>query len=262
MDLLTGYMDCHVCCLQESVVSDLTTHCEPAGVMTLVLPMTVSVPYRQIRAHYDHETITVYQAYSAAIAIPAVKAQKLSASPEYKLGRMTWIKPSWCWMMYRQNFSLASCIALIKRSFFSRYRSGYASKDANQAHILAIKMKHEHFLQLLSNASVTHGKMTDEEKSKLVRVQWDPERSPLLELLPYRSIQIGISKELTEKWVEEWIVAIEDVTEKAKGLKRVVVEEKPGSTLEELFEQGVMPREEVYKLPENIRDILKMDEPR
>jgi len=149
-----------------------------------------------------------------------------------------------------------------KTFFFSRYRSGYASKDANQAHILAIKMKHEHFLQLLSNASVTHGKMTDEEKSKLVRVQWDPERSPLLELLPYRSIQIGISKELTEKWVEEWIVAIEDVTEKAKGLKRVVVEEKPGSTLEELFEQGVMPREEVYKLPENIRDILKMDEPR
>jgi hypothetical protein len=24
----------------------------------------------------------------------------LSASPEFKVGRMTWIKPSWCWMMY------------------------------------------------------------------------------------------------------------------------------------------------------------------
>lgn len=58
-----------------------------------------NTPYRQIRALYDDETITVYQAYSAAIAIPAVRDQSLCASPEFKLGRMTWIKPSWCWMM-------------------------------------------------------------------------------------------------------------------------------------------------------------------
>jgi hypothetical protein len=65
-----------------------------------VLSTSSTVPYRQIRAKYDDETITVYQAYSAAIAIPAVKEQKLSASPEFKRGRMTWVKPSWCWMMY------------------------------------------------------------------------------------------------------------------------------------------------------------------
>ena len=52
-----------------------------------------SVPYRQIRAFYDDKTITVYQAYSAAIAVPAVSDQKLCASPDFKLGRMTWIKP-------------------------------------------------------------------------------------------------------------------------------------------------------------------------
>lgn len=58
------------------------------------------VPYKQIRALYDEDTITVYQAYSASIAIPAVKEQCLSASPDFQLGtRMTWIKPSWCWMM-------------------------------------------------------------------------------------------------------------------------------------------------------------------
>ena len=122
-------------------------------------------------------------------------------------------------------------------------------------------MKHAHFLHLLSAASVTHGKMTDEEKTKPVRVQWDPERSPSLEVLPYRSIQIGISKELSDKWVNEWISSIEDVTEKAKGLKRSV-DELPGSTLEELMERGVMPREEIYELPANIREILKMDEPK
>jgi Domain of unknown function (DUF4291) len=221
-----------------------------------------TVPYRQIRAHYDNETVTVYQAYSAAIAIPAARAQKLSAAPEFKLGRMTWIKPSWCWMMYvlagSSHFILLWSLTIL----ISRYRSGYASKDLNQARILAIKMKHEHFLQLLSAASVTtHGKLTDEDKNKSVRVQWDPERSPSLEVLPYRSIQIGISAELSKKWVEDWIVSIEDVTEKAKGLKRLI-DEKPDSTLEELLEKGVMPGERIYELPENIREILKMDVPK
>lgn len=130
----------------------------------------------------------------------------------------------------------------------------------NQAHILAIKMKHAHFLQLLSAASVTHGKMTNQEKAKPVRVQWDPERSPSLEVLPYRSIQIGISKEFSEKWVKEWILSIEDVTEQAKGLKRLI-DQLSGSNLEELMEKGVMPREAIYQLPADIREILKMDGP-
>ena len=65
----------------------------------LALPET-SVPYRQIRAIYDDETITLYQAYSAAIAVPAVYEQQLTASKDFKMDRMTWIKPSWCWMMY------------------------------------------------------------------------------------------------------------------------------------------------------------------
>ena len=56
-------------------------------------------PYRQIRALYDEDTITVYQAYSAEIADPAVKEQRLTASPQFSGTRMTWIKPSWCWMM-------------------------------------------------------------------------------------------------------------------------------------------------------------------
>lgn len=56
-------------------------------------------PYRQIRALYTDTTITVYQAYSAAIALPAVAQQNLSAAPEFTFSRMTWIKPSWCWMM-------------------------------------------------------------------------------------------------------------------------------------------------------------------
>lgn len=60
---------------------------------------TPKTPFRQIRALYDDETITVYQAYSEEIAIPAVREQCLTASPKFSGTRMTWIKPSWCWMM-------------------------------------------------------------------------------------------------------------------------------------------------------------------
>jgi len=66
----------------------------------MTLPtQTNKIPYRQIRASYDEDTITVYQAYSAEIAIAAVQEQRLSASPKFSGTRMTWIKPSWCWMM-------------------------------------------------------------------------------------------------------------------------------------------------------------------
>ena len=39
---------------------------------------------------------------------------------------------------------------------------------------------------------------TSEEKQVPVRVQWDPERSPRLGMLGYRSIQIGIGSAMGE----------------------------------------------------------------
>jgi hypothetical protein len=50
-----------------------------------------SPSFRQIRAHYDEQTITVYQAYSAEIAAAAVQHQKLNASSAFSMGRMTWV---------------------------------------------------------------------------------------------------------------------------------------------------------------------------
>jgi hypothetical protein len=85
-------------------------------------------PYRQIRALYDDNTITVYQDYNTEIASQAVQNQKLNESPLFKAERMTWIKPSWCWMMYR---------------------SGYSYKDKNQERILALNMKREDFIAIL-----------------------------------------------------------------------------------------------------------------
>ncbi|KAH9231708.1 hypothetical protein K456DRAFT_1751505 [Colletotrichum gloeosporioides 23] len=92
-------------------------------------------PYRQIRAHYDDETITVYQAYSSSIATAAIEAQRLDASPSFKLTRMTWIKPSWTWMLNR---------------------AGYSYKDPGQERILALKMPREYFIGLLRKGTLSH----------------------------------------------------------------------------------------------------------
>lgn len=197
-------------------------------------------PYHQIRALYDAETITVYQAYSAEIAIPAVQQQRLSASPNFSPTRMTWIKPSWCWMMYR---------------------SGYSYKDARQSHILALKMKHEHFRELLMHATVVNHQprrpLTDEEQEKRVRIQWDPERSPRLGKLPYRSIQIGIKGDLGRRWTEEWICEIEDVTDMAREMKRVLDEDAELDE-EELRRRGLMPDEKVYSVDDELREVLRV----
>ncbi len=69
------------------------------------------IPYRQIRALHDEDTITVYQAYSDEIGKAAVQHQKLSASPAFRYQRMTWIKPSWCWMM-SASISLEESLSL------------------------------------------------------------------------------------------------------------------------------------------------------
>jgi hypothetical protein len=198
-----------------------------------------TTPYRQIRAHFDDSTITVYQAYNSTIAAAAVAAQKLDASPAFLPHRMTWIKPSWCWMMYR---------------------SGYSLKDANQERILAIKMTHDNFRELLMHAVVCHGqKLSPEDAKKEVRVQWDPERTAKLGVLPYRSIQIGISGKVKEKWVTEWIVGIEDVTEKALGLMGEV-KRKEKASQEELEALGYWPEEKVYEVDVELRGVLMMDE--
>lgn len=138
---------------------------------------------RVIRALYNSNTITVYQAYSSTIAESAVRAQTF-VSPPFKMERMTWIKPSFLWMMYR---------------------SGWATKEDQQC-ILAIKLKKEGFEWALQNACLSHFDNTfhssfEEWKSKLhaspVRIQWDPEKDCFLRPLPYRSIQLGLSNVAT-----------------------------------------------------------------
>jgi hypothetical protein len=164
---------------------------------------------RQIRALFSERTIRVYQAYSPEIAVPAVAAQTFK--PPFKMGRMTWIKPSFTWMMYR---------------------SGWATKPG-QERVLGIDILREGFEWALAHSGLSHFDSSmhanpDDWKASVeaspVRIQWDPEKTLKLEPLPWRSIQIGIGGEAVDAYVNEWIVAIEDVTERARRIEALVAD--------------------------------------
>lgn len=179
---------------------------------------------RQVRAVYDDRTITVYQAYSAAIAKPAVAAQTF-VSP-FKAERMTWIKPSFLWMMYR---------------------SGWGTKPG-QEHILAIQITRAAFEEALTSASLSHyddsvysgpEEWRTRTEASPVRVQWDPERDLHLNPLPWRSLQIGLSGPAVQHYLHDWIVSIDDITERAQMLRTAAV-----------TSPSLLPAERPYPLPD------------
>ncbi|KAI8312899.1 hypothetical protein K4K59_005225 [Colletotrichum sp. SAR11_240] len=183
----------------------------------------------------QNERKNVYQAYSSSIAAAAVEAQRLDASPSFKLTRMTWVKPSWTWMLYR---------------------AGYTYKDPGQERILALKMPREYFIGLLRKGTLSHAAVAQDGEK--VRIQWDPERTVRLDKLPYRSIQIGIPVGICKTWVKEGIVGIEDVTGRARELKRVL-DEHPTISDGELAELGLMPSEEEFVVPDEVQETLEMN---
>lgn len=57
----------------------------------------------EIRAEWDDEGVFFYQAYSDAIADWALENQRFGG-PHFKTKQMTWIKPSFAWMLYRSGY--------------------------------------------------------------------------------------------------------------------------------------------------------------
>ncbi len=181
---------------------------------------------KEIRAIFDKNTISVYQAYGKELAIPAIKNQKFVAP--FKMDRMTWIKPSFLWMMYRSDWG----------------------QKVGQEYILSIKIKREGFQWALDNSCLSHFdpefyKSREEWKEKLqispVRIQWDPERDIHLEKLDYRSIQIGLSGEAVYKYANEWIISITDITPLCKKIHSLVSEDVNEAI-------NYLPEERLYKI--------------
>ena len=140
---------------------------------------------------------------------------------------MTWIKPSFLWMMYR---------------------SGWATKE-NQERILAIKIKREGFEWALQNSCLSH---FDKElhvnhedwknllTSSPVRIQWDPEKDLFSEPLPYRSIQIGLSGIAVDEYINDWIVSIDDITKHCKEIHQLILNKEIEKA------KSILPVEKAY----------------
>lgn len=180
------------------------------------------ISQKQIRAVFDENMICVYQAFSPDIAEEAVK--KGTFGGRFSLDRMTWIKPSFLWMMYR---------------------CGWASKTG-QERVLAIDIKRSGFDFAVKNAVASSraasGLSENEWKQRValsdIRVQWDPEKDVFGNSLPYRSIQLGLRGQAVRDYVNDWILRITDITEYVKELDS---KRKSGEDISEL-----LPKEKVY----------------
>ncbi|MER5417480.1 DUF4291 domain-containing protein [Streptomyces virginiae] len=169
--------------------------------------MSHEVPTRAVRAAHTDTTITVYQAYSPALGLPAARDGRFP--PAWKRERMTWIKPSFLWMMYR---------------------CGWGTKDGQET-VLAVEITREGFDRALREACLSHyvpdvhadrAAWQEALRSAPTRVQWDPERDLRLNPLPYRSLQLGLSGSASRAYADEWTVAIRDVTGTAREIRRLL----------------------------------------
>ena len=178
---------------------------------------------KEIRAVYTDETIRVYQAYNKTIAEEAVKNGTFGA--HFSMTRMTWIKPSFLWMMYR---------------------CGWAQKE-NQEHVLAIDIKRTGFDKAVNSAvistfsddlGITKEEWQKQVKESDVRVQWDPEKDIDGNNLPYRSLQLGLRGNAVNEYVHDWIVKVTDITDYVNELNALRISK--GDISEKL------PKETVY----------------
>lgn len=163
-------------------------------------------PTHELRADFDTHTVVVYQAYSAAIADAALKAQAFV--PPFSFERMTWVKPSFLWMMER---------------------CGWATKP-NQERVLALRLHRTDFDALVAAAVPTHFEPAwdaspeawlERKATAQALVQWDPERDVRGAKLPHRTIQLGIGRALAREFATRWIARIDDVTPLVTKLSRL-----------------------------------------
>lgn len=152
-----------------------------------------------INAQFDDSSILVYQAFRKSIADFALQEQ-LFGGPDYKFTRMSWIKPSFLWMMYR---------------------SGWAQKEG-QEKILGIWISRHFFDKILASAvhSTFYNDYYQDENqwrnalaASEIRLQWDPDHDPYGTPALRKTIQLGLKGELLKEFATKAILKIEDVTD-------------------------------------------------
>ena len=174
------------------------------------------------------DAVAVYQAFNSEIADWALAHQSFDGCPGFNTTRMTWVKPSFGWVLYR---------------------SGYGRKHG-QDRVLKLWLPHDALASLLAQCQLVDtnkatrashkasrpvravgggagGSDSDGDDGEgtctggsVGRVQWDPERDVLApapnkreprQMLRRRAIQIGLPGRLSAQYVAA-VTRVEDVT--------------------------------------------------
>lgn len=179
---------------------------------------------KHILAQFTEEFVTVYQAYKPSIGNFADK-NKYFEGTDFSFNRMSWIKPNFLWMMYR---------------------NGWGQKDSQEV-TLAVKLKREAFDIILKqavhssfveNIYGSHEAWRDAVQNSEVRLQWDPDHDPYGGKVDRRAIQLGLRGDTLKKYSKEWIVDIEDISNFVASQREHVLNKRL-----DLLE---VPLEEVY----------------
>jgi len=153
---------------------------------------------RHILAHFDVDTIVVYQAYRPSIGTYAIKHGAFGDGFSYT--RMSWIKPNFLWMMYR---------------------SGWGTKEEQET-TLDLRLRREFFDSILAHAVASSLNQSDQASqeawkaslaSSNVRLQWDPDHDPHGNPLARRAIQLGLRGPVLEDFGKRELIEVIDMTE-------------------------------------------------
>jgi hypothetical protein len=177
---------------------------------------------RHILAQFDGESVIVYQAYRSAIGHFAVEHGYFGG--EFRLSRMSWIKPNFLWMMYR---------------------CGWGTKEGQEV-VLAVRLKRPAFEEILSLA--VHSTFVPEVygtedawrravAGSNVRLQWDPDHDPSGAPVERRALQLGLRGDVLARYAKDCLLDIQDIS-------AFVREQRANAKAP--YDRLVTPREEVY----------------
>jgi hypothetical protein len=178
---------------------------------------------RRILAHFDTDSVVVYQAYRPEIGVFAAHHGHFGG--EFSYSRMSWIKPNFLWMMYR---------------------SAWGTKPGQEV-TLAVRMRRPFFESLLARAVesrhaeavyATRAAWQEALARSNVRLQWDPDHDPTGAPQKRRALQLGLRGDALSAFGRKEILEIIDISEFVRA-------QRPNATRDHLS-QLVTPVERIY----------------
>lgn len=169
---------------------------------------------RHILAHYDDDTIIVYQAYRPSIGNFALRNGHFGR--DFSYSRMSWIKPNFLWMMYRSGWGMKQGQEVIlglrlRREFFDQILAQVVQSSYDKRHFATRELWQEALAQ------------------SSVRLQWDPDHHPSGAKLERRAVQLGLRGPVLAAFGKKELLEVIDMSE-------FVATQRPLTTAEMLEE--------------------------